>query len=107
MLVNQDLVSVGILQNDVCNAVAFGVRLIDQLNTGVLEASLDFANILEGVERRLVLRPTGVECQDVLLEHPLEESDFGRTVPQNDPVLGRVATNLLKAEFFVEGSRES
>lgn len=47
MLINHELVAVGVLQNDVRHAVAFRVRLDEQLDAGGLKAGLDLTDVLE------------------------------------------------------------
>ena len=46
--------------------------------------------------------PTGVEGEEVVFEHTLEQANGVAAVPEDQPVLGLVSPDNLEAQLFVE-----
>src|SRR5688572_17776533 len=105
MLIHQYPISVRVHHHERCRAGGRLVRLGHEPYALRPESPLDLADV--GVPRhRLRVRvPAGVECQDVALEHPLEEAEDGvGAVLHDQPVLRRLIEEDGEAELLVEGA---
>ena len=60
------------------------------------------ADVREWIDLLRVLVPAWVEGQDVLLEHPLEQSNDVVTVLEDRPVLRDVPTERLEAKLLIK-----
>ena len=89
-----------------CRFSTVGLGIRGQLDTRVEQPLPDLTNVGEVGELLLVLRKPRIERQDVLFEHPLEESDHGCAVHHDDVVL-TVPTADLEAELLIERDRDT
>ena len=100
-LVDQQGVAVWIRERDVRRAISVGLGVRRQLDACVEEPLTDFPHVRELGELFLLLSEPRIEGHDILVEHPLEETDDGDAV-HNDRVVLTVAAGDLEVELLVE-----
>ncbi len=69
------------------------------------ELALEIANVGEDIKFLCVAVPAGIKSENVLFEHPLEQTNRMIAVFQNQPILGGVPDEDFESEFFIELSR--
>ncbi len=105
VLVDHDAVTIRVDEHDVGRFCTCRIGLGDQVDPAGEESLLDLADVGELLERPHLLVDAGIERQDRLVEHPLEQADDGLAVAQDQPVLVGVAAYGAEAECFVERRR--
>src|SRR4051812_34561678 len=91
MLIEHDLVPVRIVQHDARRALAGLVGPGRQLQAAAFELLLDVADVIKVAQGFHAAIPAGVERQDVLVEHSLEQADRSSLILKDEKVLGGVA----------------
>ena len=81
------------------------IRFVDQFHTLCFQFSLQLTYICERFQVLCILVPARVEGQHVLLEHPLEKTDYVLSVFQDYPVLRNVSAEDLETKLLVKSLR--
>lgn len=102
MLVDQDRVSIRIDQHQTGGTGGRFISFAHEFDPLRFQFPLQLADIGKRVEFLRVLVPAGVEREDVLVEHALEQADDMRAVLENQPVLSCIAMKRFEAKFLIE-----
>jgi len=102
MLVKEDGVAVRIHEGEAGGAAGTFIRLADQLQAFLLQFALKLAHICEAIQLFGVLVPAGIEGEDVLLEHVLEEADDVIAILHDEPVVLDLPAEFLETELLVK-----
>src|SRR5262245_26271814 len=106
VLVEQDRVAVGIRQHEARRSRRRLVGRRHECQSLALESPLDVPHVVEVGQRGGGAIPSGVEGQDVFLEHAFEQPDGAALVLKDEPLLA-VAAEDAKAELLVERAGSS
>lgn len=105
MLVYQNWVPVGVKEEHMPHSRPRFISLLRDLDSTLLERTLDVSHVVECRRMAARSRPTGIEGQRVRVKHSLEKPNRTFAVPKDDPVLVDVSADDLEIEFFVKITR--
>lgn len=103
MLIDENRVSVRINQHQTGRTGGGFICLGRERKPLGFKAFLNLPNIGELVERLALGGPAWVKGECVAVKRPLEQADRDGSVPEDQPILGRVSHHLFESELFVEG----
>lgn len=102
MLIDQHRIAIWIGDDKTCWTGGRFICLGGEGQSCGLELPLQLADICKWLDILRVLIPARVEGQDILLKHPLKETDDVIAVFQDKPVLRDVAAERLETELLVK-----
>ena len=105
MLVNEYLIAVWVNDSQTRRTCCVFLRLSRELNTLLLQMTLNISDITEVIHILCIAIPARIECEDVFFKHALKEADYGVSILQYQPVLRLVAAEDAEPELLIEGSR--
>jgi AraC family transcriptional regulator len=105
VLIDQDRVSVWVVQHEVRDPRGRLVGLHEQRDVLILERFLYIPDVVKLGECVSRFVPAGIEREHVLLKHPLKQADLGFCVFQYHPVLGKIAADLAETELLIKRQR--
>jgi len=103
MLIDQNLIAIGVVYYEIggaCGIVSFNFELYSLL----FEFFLKLSNIGERIQGIRVIVPAGIECENVLVEHTLKQSNYATAIFHYQPVLILITASYFESQLLIECS---
>jgi hypothetical protein len=104
MLIDEDRVSVRVLDDETGWPRRRLVRRLLQLHALSLELALQLADVSKSSQPLGIAVSAMVEGEDVALEHPLKKPDGVIAVLHHQPVLRSISCEYLEAKLLIEAA---
>jgi len=96
VLINQNWISVGVNDHEARGSYCALIGFVLYVQTTRFKLSLKIAHVRERIELIAVFVPTGIEGQNIFLEHSLKQSNGVIPILHYQPILSCVPTENVE-----------